>query len=60
MTVSRCHIFVKYFLPIVYDIRFCFSAYNNEWLDAQSAVDDLLELELPPEPPKPEKVYRIY
>lgn len=31
------------------------SAYNNEWLDAQSAVDDLLEVELPPEPTKPEK-----
>ena len=34
---------------------FVFSAYNRQWKEAQTALDDLLKQELPPEPPKPEK-----
>lgn len=32
------------------------SAYNKQWAEAQATIDDLLEVELPKEPPKPEKV----
>jgi len=31
------------------------SYYNKQWSEAQAAVGDLLQQELPPEPPKPEK-----
>lgn len=32
------------------------SYYNRQWNEAQSALYDLLQQELPAEPPKPEKV----
>ena len=35
---------------------FIFSAYNKQWTEAQASLSDLLQQELPPEPPKPEKV----
>lgn len=31
------------------------SYYNKQWADAEAAITDLLQQELPPEPPKPEK-----
>ena len=31
------------------------SYYQKQWLEAQDSLTDLLEQELPPEPPKPEK-----
>ncbi|CAH1783239.1 unnamed protein product [Owenia fusiformis] len=31
------------------------SFYNKQWTEAQAAIGDLLQQELPPEPPKPEK-----
>ncbi|KAJ8301907.1 hypothetical protein KUTeg_020894 [Tegillarca granosa] len=31
------------------------STYNKQWSDAQSALMDLLQQEMPPEPPKPER-----
>ena len=33
-----------------------FSAFNKQWADAQASIDDLLEVELPKEPAKPERV----
>lgn len=35
---------------------FFISTYNKQWSDAQSALMDLLQQEMPPEPPKPERV----
>ena len=42
---------------VTFLIQMChfFSAYNRQWKEAQTALDDLLKQELPPEPPKPEK-----
>ena len=34
---------------------FIFSTYNKQWTEAQMALDDLIQVENPPEPPKPEK-----
>ena len=36
---------------------FIISYYNRQWADAQVAISDLLQQEIPAEPPKPEKVY---
>ena len=39
-----------------HDLPFIFSYYNKQWSEAQAALTDLLQQEIPPEPPKPEKV----
>lgn len=37
----------------IYD---CFSYYNKQWTDAQQMIGDLIQLEVPPDEAKPEKV----
>ena len=34
-----------------------FSYYGKQWVESQGGILDLLEIELPPEPAKPEKVF---
>lgn len=41
---------------ITYILFFLFRAYNAQWAEAQTVIGDLLEVEIPTEPPKPEKV----
>ena len=34
-----------------------YSYYGKQWVESQGGILDLLEIELPPEPAKPEKVF---
>ena len=36
------------------------SFYNSMWNEAQRSINDLMTIEQPPEPPKPEKVRTIH
>ena len=41
-------------------VLYVFSTYNKQWAEAESALMDLLQQEMPAEQPKPERVSGIY